>query len=134
MSTAGARLDGFRKRDGTVVPFHREKIEQAVRKAAEAVARREGTVFNAVLPGRIADRVVEYLNDPQSEYYVFPDEHGQRVPEIEDVQDLVEITLTDQGCTSIVSAGTAKRGPSPSLYFCSAGLMPWPRTARIQPF
>lgn len=104
MSQPEVRLDGFRKRDGTVVPFRREKIENAVRLAAEAVSRREGTVFNAALPGRIADRVIRQLNDPQSEYYVFPDEHGQRIPEIEDVQDLVEIMLTEQGCTSIVSA------------------------------
>src|SRR5947207_1771571 len=35
---------------------------------------------------------------------------------------------------SVVSAATVKRGPSPSLYFCSAALTPWPLTARIQPF
>src|ERR1700693_2534253 len=34
---------------------------------------------------------------------------------------------------SVVSASTVKRGPSPSLYFCSAAA-PWPLTARIQPF
>lgn len=97
-------FDGFRKRDGTVVAFRREKIERAVRLAAESVARREGLTFSEDLQRRIADRVIEQLNDPRSEYYVFPDAQGRRIPEIEDVQDLVEITLSEQGCASIVTA------------------------------
>lgn len=102
--TTTEMFDGFRKRDGTLVPFRREKIERAVRMAAEAVARREGLTFSEDLQSRITDRVVQQLNDPSSEYYVFPDAEGRRVPEIEDVQDLVEITLAEQGWTSIVAA------------------------------
>lgn len=97
-------FNGFRKRDGTVVPFRREKIEKAIRLAAEAVARREGAVFGEDLPVRIAERVLRQLDDARGEYYVFADEHGQRIPAIEDVQDLVEITLAEQGCTSMVAA------------------------------
>ena len=45
------------KRDGTRVPFSREKIEAAVAKAADAVDRKDGTGFGAELPGRITDLV-----------------------------------------------------------------------------
>ncbi|MBN2288426.1 MAG: anaerobic ribonucleoside-triphosphate reductase, partial [Candidatus Glassbacteria bacterium] len=44
-----------------------------------------------------------YLDDPTSEYYVFPNEKGDRVPEIEDVQDLVEIVLAEEGLSSVVA-------------------------------
>jgi len=97
-------FDGFRKRDGTVVPFRREKIQRAVRLAAEAVSRREGLTFSDDLQDRVTDRVVQLLNDPRSDWYVFSDAEGRRIPEIEDVQDLVEITLAEQGWTSIVAA------------------------------
>ncbi|MBU4459790.1 MAG: hypothetical protein KJ579_04415, partial [Verrucomicrobia bacterium] len=104
MTERNEMFNGFRKRDGTVVPFRRGKIEKAIRLAADAVARREGAVFSEDLATRIGDRVMRQLDDPRSEYYVYPDAQAQRVPEIEDVQDLVEITLAEQGCTSIVAA------------------------------
>jgi anaerobic ribonucleoside-triphosphate reductase len=97
-------LDGFRKRDGSIVTFRRENIERAVRHAAEAVTRREGAVFNSTLPERVTDRVLAQLNDVRSEYYVSADDQDRRVPDIEDVQDLVEIVLAEQGCSSVVSA------------------------------
>ena len=100
----GAGFDGFRKRDGMVVPFRREKIETAVRKASDAVGRREGGVLDAALPARITDRVIAQLNDPSSEYFVHADEHGQRIPKIEDVQDLVEIVLAEGQCLAVVTA------------------------------
>ncbi len=104
MSASSTIFDGFRKRDGMVVPFHREKIENAVRRAAEEVARREGHPPTPGLPERITDRVIEHLQDPNGIYGVHPDEHGQRIPAIEDVQDLVEIVLAEEGCSSIVAA------------------------------
>ncbi|MFA5206549.1 MAG: anaerobic ribonucleoside-triphosphate reductase, partial [Lentisphaeria bacterium] len=97
------QFHGFRKRNGTVVPFSREKIEAAVAKAADAVDRKDGTGFGAELPGRITDLVIQQLDDLGSEYYVAPDQLGQRVPRIEDVQDLVEIALIDSGYPSIAS-------------------------------
>ena len=103
-AASGRGFDGFRKRDGSTVTFRQEKIEQAVRQAAESVSRREGTVFNAAMPERVAERVVAQLNDAQSEYFVSPNAQGRRVPEIEDVQDLVEIVLAEQGCVSVVAA------------------------------
>ncbi len=102
MSQAVA-FDGFRKRDGRVVSFHREKIEQAVYRAAEAVFRREEIPFAETMPAHITDRVLEQLNNPRSEYHVQADEHGKRIPNIEDVQDLVEIVLAEEGLTHIVA-------------------------------
>jgi len=98
------RFDGFRKRNRMVVPFHAEKIETAVFRAAEAVARQEGLMPDRALSQRITDRVIEELNNPLCEYYVQPDESGRRIPEIEDVQDLVEIVLAEEGLPNIVAA------------------------------
>jgi len=91
-------FDGFRKRSGLVVPFRREKITSAVQRAIEAVARNLEVSPCEELAGRIADRVVEHLSRPGSEYFVFPDEQNRRVPNIEDVQDLVEKGRRNQRC------------------------------------
>ncbi|NLG35777.1 MAG: hypothetical protein GX548_10530 [Lentisphaerae bacterium] len=97
-------FNGFRKRDGHVVTFQRAKIETAIQRAADEVARREQTAFDATLPGRITDEVLRQLDTPQSEYYVYPDESGKRIPQIEDVQDLVEIVMSEMGQTAVVAA------------------------------
>ncbi len=97
-------FDGFRKRSDLVVPFHQEKIEKAVDRAVEAVARNLGSDPNSKIAPSIAERVVEQLNTPSSEYYVYEDENGLRVPNIEDVQDLVEILLAESGETMLVAA------------------------------
>ncbi len=94
----------FRKRDGTEVHFQREKIEQAVRKAGEAVRGRDARGFDPAIARQVADRVIEQLDNPLCEYYVFPDAEGRRVPCIEDVQDLVEIALAELGHADIVAA------------------------------
>ncbi len=104
MPETKAMFDGFRKRDGTIVPFHRSKIENAIRRAAEDVARRDRQPAAPGLPERIADRVIALLQDPTSAFFVHPDEHGQRVPHLEDVQDLVEFALAEAGCAAVVSA------------------------------
>ena len=104
MTEARKGFDGFRKRTGLVVPFRREKIETAIQRAAEEVARRERTECHPALASRIADRVLDQLNDPISEYHVFPDESGHRIPDIEDVQDLVEIVLAESSEVAVVAA------------------------------
>ena len=85
----------FRKRDGTIVPFHIEKITLAVERAAEAVRRAQQTETDATLPERVARQVLAQLDSPLSEYYVAADADGQRIPSLEDVQDLVEIVLAE---------------------------------------
>ena len=95
---------GFRKRSELVVPFRIGKIEKAIQKAAEAVARKHGQEPRTDVASRIARQVLAQLNDPDSEYYVYPDENGSRIPDIEDVQDLVEIVLAESGEIETVAA------------------------------
>ncbi len=104
MSNQQAPFDGFRKRNGMIVSFRRAKIELAITRAAEEVNRRDGVPFSESMAQRVTDLVLSQLNDPRSEYYVYPDEKGQRTPHIEDVQDLVEIVLAEQGHTTVVAA------------------------------
>jgi len=101
MSEGG--FDGFRKRSGLVVPFRRDKIENAIRSACEAVARDSDYTPPADLPVTITDGVIEQMNHRQSEYYVYPDDENRRVPKIEDVQDLVEVLLAEASETLVVA-------------------------------
>ena len=94
---------GFRKRNGMTVPFRRHKIETAIMRATEAVARREEKEPDRSLAPRIADLVLEQLDNPLCEYYVHPGADGKRTPAIEDVQDLVEIILAEEGHANIVA-------------------------------
>ena len=97
-------LDGFRKRDGMVVPFRREKIIRAITGAADEVKRRDHLEFGEAMPEKMADLVIGQLNNPESEYHVGADADGKRIPQIEDVQDLIEIVLAEQGYAPIVAA------------------------------
>ena len=99
-----AIFDGFRKRDGMVVPFRRDKIVLAISRAADEVRRRDHVETGETMPEQMADLVVQQLSDPHSEYHVSPDEHGRRIPHIEDMQDLIEIVLAEQGYAPIVAA------------------------------
>ena len=102
--TEKAIFDGFRKRDGMVVPFSREKIVRAISRAAEEVQRRDHVEVGASMPEQMADLVIQQLSDPRSEYHVAGDEQGRRIPHIEDMQDLIEIVLAEQGYAPIVAA------------------------------
>jgi len=97
-------FDGFRKRSGLLVPFHKDKIEKAIQRAVDEVSRNTDITPGRDAASRVANRVVEQLNRPSSEYYVHPDAEGKRIPNIEDVQDLVEILLAEAGETMTVAA------------------------------
>ncbi len=97
-------FDGFRKRDGMVVPFSREKIVLAISRAAEEVNRRDHVEVGETMPDQMADLVIQQLTDPRSEYHVSPEDDGRRIPHIEDMQDLIEIVLAEQGYAPIVAA------------------------------
>ncbi|MBP5638870.1 MAG: anaerobic ribonucleoside-triphosphate reductase [Victivallales bacterium] len=94
----------FRKRDGLLVPFRPEKIAHAILKAGEAAARQDGSEFTEELANQIADKVVRQLNNPSCEYYTLPDADGNRIPHLEDVQDMVEITLAENRLPAVVAA------------------------------
>jgi anaerobic ribonucleoside-triphosphate reductase len=96
-------FDGFQKRSGLVVPFSWQKIELAIDRAVDAVARKQQEAKNEGLASKVTDQVLQQLNTPQSEFYVYTDENGKRIPKIEDVQDLVEIVLAEQGETLVVA-------------------------------
>ena len=52
----------------------------------------------------VAKEVILQLDNPLCEYYIQPDEHGERIPQIEDVQDLVEIVLAENKLADTVAA------------------------------
>ncbi len=99
-----SEFQSFRKRNGMIVPFRREKIENAVLRAAQAIAREDSNLPDKALAERITERVHEELNNPLCEYYVTPDNEGRRIPHIEDVQDVVEIVLSEEGQIEVMSA------------------------------
>ncbi len=99
-----ALFDGFQKRSGLVVPFSRKKIEMAIHRAVEEVSRKQNVPRNEGLASKITAQVIEQLNNPQSEFYVHPDNEQKRIPRIEDVQDLVEILLSENGETLVVAS------------------------------
>lgn len=97
-------FDGFRKRSGLVVPFSSKKIEMAIHRAVEDVARKQNVSRNEGLAAKITSQLVKTLDTPQSEFYVHANDDGKRIPLIEDVQDLVEILLSESGETLVVAA------------------------------
>jgi len=76
------KIAQIRKRDGRVVDFDQEKITKAVWAAAQAVGGRDRR-----LAQRLSNRVVALLEEK------FPRE----IPGVEDVQDLVEKVLIEEG-------------------------------------
>lgn len=96
-------FDGFQKRSGLIVPFSWQKIELAIDRAVDAVARKQQEAKNEGLASKVTEQVLQQLNNPQSEFYVYPDDQGKRIPQIEDVQDLAEITLAELGETLVVA-------------------------------
>lgn len=97
-------FSGFRKRSGAVVSFSPSKIQGAIEGAVAEVERLSDHRVKADLAERITARVIEKLNDKSSPYFVFPVEGGSRIPEIEDVQDLVEIQLAEEGEPLVLAA------------------------------
>ena len=82
-SVLGAKITQVRKRDGRVVPFNKEKITNAIFRAAECVGGDD-----RVLAEKLADQVISILekNMPLG-----------AIPNIEDIQDLVEKVLIENG-------------------------------------
>lgn len=80
-----------KKRDGRVLNFQKDKISNAVYKALVACGRPEHS-----LADKLADRVIEKLvNQGYS---------ASGPPSVEDIQDMVESTLIDEGLGEIAKA------------------------------
>jgi len=80
--TSGGKISKIRKRDGRIVDFDQEKITKAIWAAAQAVGGRDRS-----LAERLSDQVVAILE------HQFP----TRTPTVEDVQDIVEKVLIEDG-------------------------------------
>ncbi|MEA3406816.1 MAG: ATP cone domain-containing protein [Chloroflexota bacterium] len=77
------RIEKVVKRTGAVVPFNKQRISNAIYRAAVAVGGRD-----LALAERLADRVVEHLDA------VTPPDH---IPTVEEIQDVVEEVLIKTG-------------------------------------
>ncbi|MEM5875425.1 MAG: adenosylcobalamin-dependent ribonucleoside-diphosphate reductase [Candidatus Aenigmatarchaeota archaeon] len=76
-------IEKVRKRDGRIVPFDKTKIAEAIWKAAQSVGGKDKE-----LAYKLADKVVEIL-----EKQIKPGE----IPNVEQIQDLVEKVLVENG-------------------------------------
>jgi len=81
--TGEVRVTKVRKRDGRIVPFDKEKITEAIWKAAQSVGGKDRTLSAA-----LADEVTRIINTN------FDDNN---IPGIEDIQDIVEKVLVENG-------------------------------------
>ncbi len=79
------------KRNGSTVPFDKTKIELAIKKAFNSVAQ---PVTNEVLE-KLSNEIIQKIKD------CFPSDH---IITVEEVQDLVEITLIENSYYSVVKS------------------------------
>ncbi len=77
------KIEKIRKRDGRIVNFDSDKIAAAIWKAAKAIGGKD-----RALSAKLAEQVVETLEKQRK-----PDE----IPSVEQVQDIVEKTLIENG-------------------------------------
>jgi len=84
---AGFSVKEIKKRDGRVVSFDLEKIETAIFKAADFVGE-AGNVNPKFLATKVADILEEEFD-------------GTRTPEVEEIQDIVERVLIEEGCVKV---------------------------------
>ena len=85
-----SKVGQIRKRDGRIVPFEADKITRAVEKAIQAAGG--GDIERAV---KVSQQVVSILEITC---------RGLRVPDVEEIQDLVEKVLIENGYSDIAKA------------------------------
>ena len=81
----------IRKRNGSVVNFSKEKISSAIYKALSATSEPDRN-----LSDQLADGVLKKLIEQEFS--------ASRPPSVEDIQDMVESTLIEQGHSEIAKA------------------------------
>ncbi len=84
------KLEYVIKRSGTKVPFKKERISNAIYRAAVAVGGRDKATAD-----QLADKVIEYLENNLAE--------GE-IPNIEKIQDAVEKILIEEGHAKVAKA------------------------------
>ena len=85
-----SRIIQIRKRDGRIVLFNKEKITNAIYKAILASGSRDRTLADS-----LSSRVVEILDEKYG---------GEAIPAVEDVQDVVERALVENGQAKVAKA------------------------------
>ncbi|MCL2219596.1 MAG: ribonucleoside triphosphate reductase [Chitinispirillia bacterium] len=83
-------ISTIRKRDGKLVPYDNYKIANAIFKAVEAVKGHDKS-----LPFQLAKRVEEVIGQKF---------HSNSIPAVEEIQDIVERVLIENGYVDIVKA------------------------------
>ena len=81
-SSQAVLFDYVEKRDGKIEEFRKEKITQAIFKAARSVGGED-----LMLADKLADQVIQYLFQ----------EKGKHIPKVEEIQDAVEKILIENG-------------------------------------
>jgi ribonucleoside-diphosphate reductase alpha chain len=84
------RITQIRKRDGRIDPFDKEKITNAIYRAIVATGGRDRTLADS-----LSSRVVEILNEKYG---------SEAIPAVEDVQDIVERVLVENGQAKVAKA------------------------------
>ena len=84
------RIAKVKKRNGSVVDFDRGRIERAIEKACVATGAGVASGFCA----SVADDVIRVLDQ----------KHGEHTPGVEEIQDVVEMTLAERGLFEIAKA------------------------------
>ena len=82
----------IKKRDGSVVPFDRKKVERAIERAAEEVLRNEARSIK--IGSSVTDVVVQKATS------LFKN----KIPTVEAIQDIVEAALMEEGYSHIAKA------------------------------
>jgi ribonucleoside-diphosphate reductase alpha chain len=84
------RITQIRKRDGRIVPFDKEKITSAIYRAIVATGGRDRSLADS-----LSSRVVEILDEKYG---------TEAIPAVEDVQDIVERALVENGQAKVAKA------------------------------
>lgn len=92
-------LRWVRKRDGRLAPFDKAKIARAVRAAQEASGDADGS-----LGDEVADLVELELRRRHARAFELAPPGAARGPEIEEIQDLVEVVLIELGRARLAKA------------------------------
>ena len=87
---SGLKISQIRKRDGRVVPFDEEKITNAIYKAITATGGRDRTLAES-----LSKRVVEIVDEKYG---------ANIIPAVEDIQDVVERALVENGQARVAKA------------------------------
>jgi ribonucleoside-diphosphate reductase alpha chain len=82
-ASSNLRITQIRKRDGRIVPFTNEKIASAIYRAILATGGRDRALSES-----LSSRVVELLDEKYG---------SEAIPAVEDVQDIVERVLVENG-------------------------------------